>query len=297
MIGGANAHRDGSKSFEIISFEDLKSCQKVPHFIHDINAPILFTTPNNFLMVCSGKRHVKSKSCFNIQIDQWTHFNELNQVRIDAAVAQNKKATFLFGGCDSPTTFEYMNHNDSKWKSGQSTIPNGFTRGCSVSVSEAEIWLIGGSMHSKRILIFNTKTQTFKIHSLRLKMGRIAHRCAMLSKKAIIITGGKSDQSFWLNSTEIIDLNLMKIVYGSPLNVQRAYHGIGFVNLKNENTLAVFGGYNSVNGKLNTIETYDKGLHKWNIADAYLSEAKINFGFSTISSNSFCIEKVIEKEN
>ena len=59
---------------------------------------------------------------------------------------------------------------------GKTEIPEGFDRGCAISVkSGTEIWLIGGAEgNGNRILIFDVNDHTFRMLPSRLIFDRLA---------------------------------------------------------------------------------------------------------------------------
>lgn len=187
----------------------------------------------------------------------------------------------MFGGNLSPTTFEYLPNTWLHWRLGKVKIPgNGFGNGCAVYVkANLEIWLIGGNFGaSKRIMIFDITTKTFRDFPSTLNAGRYAHRGALIpgNSKKILITGGVRGLS-QTTSVEMIDIENGTVAEVSPLNAHRAEHGIGILSINGEERLAVFGG-----SKEAFVEIYNTQTAKWEIAKHIeTSEEKSSFGFLT----------------
>ena len=54
-----------------------------------------------------------------------------------------KHGAFIFGGIDSPTTWEWLPNGSSQWENGTNQIPSpGLKYGCSVKISENVIALV-----------------------------------------------------------------------------------------------------------------------------------------------------------
>ena len=191
-------------------------------------------------------------------------------------------ATFLFGGLNSRTTYEYLPKDSTSWLMGKTDIPGGFSYECAIAVkSQQEIWLIGGWNTEKKILSFNFENHTFQLLPFQLNEGRWGHRCAFIpNTNKIMVTGGRCN-SIYLDSTEVLDTEDGSVIMASPMNSKRVAHGMGVMTINGENKLAVFGGYDGRNG-LDSVELYNNQTEKWETADFKLKEARSRFGFLTI---------------
>ena len=94
-----------------------------------------------------------------------------------------------------------------------------------------------------------------------------------------MITGGINFG--YLDSTEILDTEDVKVTMASPMKSKRFGHGMGVITINGENKLAVFGGFDGENA-LDSVEIYNTETEKWEVTDIKLSEAKYGFGFVTI---------------
>ena len=135
----------------------------------------------------------------------WKEHSTLNEKRVWHSAVTTQTATFVFGGCYSSKTYEYLPKDSSKWQMGKTEIPEGFKMGCAVAVkSEQYIWLIGGRTTEMRILSFDVESHTFQVLPFQLNVGRRSHRCAFIpNTNKIMVTGGDSD--VFQDSTEILD--------------------------------------------------------------------------------------------
>ena len=152
-----------------------------------------------------------------------------------------KQGAFVFGGLDSPTTWEWLPNGSSQWEIGTNQIPSpGFGYGCSVKISENVIALVGGSASLKRLLTFNVDTKEWKNYGNVLKQGRYHHACVTFNDQ-IVIAGGWSG-SETLASTEVIDLqDLSTSTFSGNLNQARSTHGLVVTPIGNIPTIVAFG--------------------------------------------------------
>ena len=156
----------------------------------------------------------------------------------------------------------------------------GFGCGCTVYVkSRKEIWLIGSQFDedSDQIMIFDIENQTFREFSARLEWGRFETRGALIpgNDNKILITGGALITPD--SSVEIIDTENGTVTEVSPLNTERAGHGIGILEINGEEKLVVFGG-----SKESFMEIYNTQTRKWEIATNIRFSTDSSFGFLTV---------------
>ena len=299
IIIGGEVYSEGVPTIELISTNN--SCQ-IEDFEKSVtDAPMVFLTPiHEELLVCGGSNN--KKKCKTLDGNgKWDDFKEV-QSRNDSklfsprrfsAVATTKDGSFIFGGSSESTssTYEYMKESKKNWTPGKELIPNGFTQGCAVAVSDNEIWLIGGKEADQktRILPFFTNNHTFANNSLPppLKDGRHGHRCSLLpDKSGVMVTGGPN-----IRSTEIINLKNRTSTRSGRMKEERFLHGIGTLIIDNAPTLVVFGGSypkknannDTVHHYLDTFEKYDQANEKWEFWNgARLNQTKRDFGFATL---------------
>ena len=136
---------------------------------------------NDSIMLCGGWNNLED--CLLLERGKWIHYNTLNQGRTFASVATTNRAIFIFGGSRSPHTYEFLPKNSKVWELGKTRIPGGLLRGSAITLSQDEIWLIGGINTGRRILCFNTRTHSFKELSTKLIQGRYGHQCAFIPGK------------------------------------------------------------------------------------------------------------------
>ena len=140
--------------------------------------------------------------------------------------------------------------------------------------------LIGGYETQRRILSFNVKEHTFRELQSRLNVGRIGHRCGFIpNTKKVMITGG-----YYLDSTEILNIDDESIVLASPLNSIRCNHGMGIVTMNGIDRLATFGGEKRAVELdfRNTVEIFNTQTEKWENSDMKLTKPRGYFGFHTV---------------
>ena len=239
---------------------------------------------NKTIVICVSSKNFKT--CFKLQEGNWTIYNSLNYERTFAATVSTNNATFIFGGMDSKTkyTFEYLEKDAANWKLGKTNITGSFEYGCTIAISEEEIWLIGGlTPNEKRILSFNVRNQSFTEMPFELKLGRRQHQCAFIpGTRNIIVTGG-TDYGYYLDSTQIINVDNGSVSNGARMNSKRCRHGIGILNINNQERIVIFGGKND-DDYLKTVEVYNTQAQNWELSNITLIEARESFGFLTIKS-------------
>ena len=300
FFGKINLPHSVAENLSIIMIaggENLNSVLASAEFISETNnnnngltnlPKSIFFNPSMFLhnetiMICGGSNNLKT--CLKLEEGNWTEYNSLKQERRDATVVSTTTSTFIFGGSRSRDTYEYLEKNASEWILGKTKIPGGFLRGCSVAISQDEIWLIGGGRTEQRILSFNVNNQNFTVlQSTKLKQGREGHQCAFIpGTRHLLITGGSYYRSYF-ESTVIIDVENETITEGPSMNSKRYKHGIGLLTIDGHERLVVLGGYNLINNYLKSVEMYHAQTQKWELTNIELSGAKAYFGFMTIKS-------------
>ena len=235
---------------------------------------------NGKILLCGGNGN--SDKCLQLDHGTWKEHSTLNKKRTLHSAVTTQTATFIFGGCYSNKTYEYLLKDSTTWLMGKTEIPGpGFHRGYANAIkSEQEIWLIGGIETQKRILRFNVNDHTFEELPFQLNVGRRYHKCAFIPNTSkIMITGGYSDDGY-LDSAEVLDTEDGKVTMASPMNSKRDGHGMGVVTINGENKLAVFGGHDG-RTRLDSVELYNTKTEKWETSDFKLS--KVRSGFSCLT--------------
>ena len=196
---------------------------------------------NGTILLCGGWDN--KQKCLQLVHGTWNKHSTLNEKRVWHLAVTTQKATFIFGGWDSKTTYEYLSKDSTEWIMGKTRIPGGFDRGFAIAVkSGQEIWLIGGDGTEKRILSFDVESHTFQELPFQLNVGRRRYICAFIPKtNKIMITGGYDNG--YLDSTEVLDTERGSVTMACPMNSKRFGHGMGAITINGENRLAVFGGW------------------------------------------------------
>ena len=274
MVGGFILNRNASLvEFLIEDFVPKQlAIKRLPHLPARIKGSSLALHNGKFLL-CGGE-NIRQK-CFWWNHGAWRLYSNLKRNRIDHSTVTTQTATFLFGGLDSPTTYEYLLKDADEWIIGKKEIPGGLYKGCAIAVrSEQEIWLIGGIGTEQRILSFNVKDHAFHVLPLQLNVGRSAFRCAFIpNTNKIMITGGHDWRYDYLDSTEIIDTEDGSVIMASPMNLKRFDHGMGTITINGEKRLAVFNTF---------IELYNTQTEQWENTDITFYGHGSEFGFLTV---------------
>ena len=300
MIGGINQIDEDILSVEIISDNKNNTCNITDLEINIADNPMVFKSPiSDKLLVCGGNNN--RKRCLTLGNDgMWTYLtvdknkkSKLNSPRRMSAAATTNKASFVFGGKMGKeiSSYEYMLSSEKTWRKGNKTIPGGFENGCAVTISDNEIWLIGGDKANqrRRVLSFNTTNHTFIETNIKLARERKSHRCSLMpDKSGVMVTGGTG------SSTEIIDLKTRKSTETGSMTSVRSLHGIGTLVIDDTPTLVVFGGYTWASGDrqeeyFTSFEKYDEKNKSWSLWDgAKLKTPRREFGFATLKQSMIC---------
>ena len=234
------------------------------------------------------------KNCLQLDRGTWKDHSTLTGERLDHSAVATQTATFVFGGMQSPFTYEYLPKGSNTWLMGKTEIPGGF-RGCAIAVkSGKKILLID---IKKRILCFDVNDHTFQELPTELNVKRYHHRCAYIpNTNKIMITG-----SIWDDSTEILDTEDESVTIASPLNSKRFSHGMGVLTINGQDRLAVFGGNSDHTSYtlLDSVELYNTRTEKWEKTDIKLTEPKRSFGFLELklTKNVRGNQKILKNQN
>ena len=226
----------------------------------------------------------RSKKCFQLYKGAWNHHSFSNKNRIFGSAVSTSSMSFIFGGLASSNTYEYLPKDSNVWILGKSKIPAEFVGYAGFAIAtktEDQILLI----RSNRIIYFDVKEHVFKDFPLKLHISRSGHKCAYIPRtNKIIITGGfDTDRHSATNSTEILDLDKGTITMGSPMNFNRACHGIGIVTIEDEDKLAVFGGTTLEGDVHESVEFYNSKTKTWEPSkDIKLTGGSNEFGFINV---------------
>jgi len=283
IAGGHDNDFNKLASVEVIS-NDARNNIQLPDLPKTISMSSSIVNHNGAILLCGGKNNLQT--CLKMEENGWNHHSYLNKERRYASAVATNTATFIFGGDESGTTYEYLEQgSSSNWQLGNEEIPDGFYGGCAIAISDEEIWLIGGIDTYSRILSFNTRNHEFtEVNTIQLKEGRIGHRCIQIpGTTKIMVTGGKD--SSVLDSAEIIDFDSKSVTNTEKLNFERYFHGIGILTLDGEDQVAIFGGIKRNDDALDNFEVYDQETQKWKMTDMKLTQAKDSFGFLTVKKD------------
>ena len=278
VAGGYDVSRNESSRVDFLA-EDI-GMKQLPNLPQDIYASSM-VAHNGTILLCGGYGNLEK--CLQLDNGTWKEHSTLNVERAWHSVVTTQAATFIFGGCYSNKTYEYLPKDSTTWLMGKTEIPGpGFHRGYANAIkSEQEIWLIGGIETQKRILRFNVNDHTFEVLPFQLNVGRRYHKCAFIPNTSkIMITGGYSDDGY-LDSAEVLDTEDGKVTMASPMNSKRDGHGMGVVTINGENKLAVFGSHDG-RTRLDSVELYNSKTEKWETSDFKLNKARTGFSWLTV---------------
>ena len=277
IAGGYDVSHDESSSTDFLA-RDLGMKQPLPNLPQNIRG-LSMVAHNGTILFCGGEHN--SYKCLKLDRGTWKEHSTLNEKRVWHSAVTTQKATFIFGGEHSKTTYEYLPKDSTEWIMGRTEIPGGFGNGCAIAIKLGqEIWLIGGCDTEKRILSFNVKNHTFGVMPFQLNVGRWGHSCAFIpNTNKLMITGGYGNRGI-LDSTEIQDTEVGSISMAIPMNSKRYGHGMGVITINGEDKLVVYGGYDGT--YLDNVELYNAQMEKWETTDFKLSKAKACFSFLTV---------------
>ena len=263
----------------------------MPNLPYATSGPQMFLNVNKDgnkeVVICGGIS--KKTSCLKLVNGAWKTFAELKEERTNGHVAVSMEdRTFIFGGLDNneqafKKSSEVLEHGSDSWKEGPTVPGKGIDDGCGVAISKDELLLIGGDGTENRIIKYNVNSNTWN-NETSLETGREYHKCAWF-KNQIFITGGFSG----LKSVDILTLDPLTISKGAKLNTGRHFHGLGLIHHQGNLKLTAFGGDNSNQDAIDSVEVYDEVTNIWKLSKSLkLSEKKSRFGFLSVPSHLIC---------
>ena len=278
MTGGCRS-RPEDYTVEILGRDIIsKKCPSLPL---EIVGSTMFLHDGN-IFVCGGNRN--ENKCLQLSHGTWKDHSTLKKERVRHSSATTQIATFVFGGAQSPRTYEYLPKDSTTWFMGKTKIPSDFYDGCAIAVkSNQEILLIGaiggGFVNRKRILSFNVYDHTFQVLPLQLNVERRSFACAFIpNTNKVMISGGYNINEDYLDSTEIIDPEDGSVAMASPMNFKRCGHGLGVITINGEDRLVAFGG-SERHVDHDSVEVYNHQTNRWETTNIKLKGAKSDFGF------------------
>ena len=244
--------------------------------------PSLILTTDNNILLCGGTNN--AKQCLELKENNWVHHSHLKRERRSAASIMTSKGIYMFGGLDSPKTWEWLPSGSSTWIIGGSIPDPSFERGCGIMISSSEILLIGGKYSEQRILKFNVDSEEWTEMDEKIQPGRYYHSCVVF-KNYIIVSGGKSSSSEVLKSTQIINIDNLSLSYSSDMEQARYSHGLVVAYYNNQPTVLAIGG----KPYTDSVEVWNPESKTWSLSgDLRLSEAKRNFGALSVPTRLVC---------
>ena len=252
---------------------------KLPDLTNRIIGNMAFLN-NNTLTNCDPGAF----TCSQLQNGKWKQLNTLNKRRDSDNAVSTDHATYFFGGFGNSKTYEYLVKNSDTWILGKNEIPIEFDYGCSVALSNEEIFLIS----NEQIVKFATSSETFtKLDSKWKPTNKTHYACSVIpGTQKIIIAGGKDEEGNSIDSTEILHVqDDGKIIptKAKPMNLKRGGHAIGLLTIQGEERIAVIGG--SDGERLDSIETFNSKSGKWELSELKLSKRRSQFGSVSVPND------------
>ena len=279
LVGGHDGS-DPVKTAELIS--NRCNVTSLPSGI--AGKPSLILTNDNNILLCGGYNN--EQECLELKDKNWVHHSELIVSRRYAMAIRMAKGTFIFGGWDSPNTWEWLPSGSATWTLGGSIPDPGFKKGCGFPISSQEILLIGGDSSEQRILQFNISTEEWTEMDEKLQPGRFVHSCVVF-KNSIVVSGGLSGgyNGKVLKPTQIINKDNITLNYSSDMKQARYNHGLVIAHYNNQPTVLAIGG----GPYTDSIEVWDPESKTWLLSnDLRLSEAKDSFGALSVPTRLVC---------
>ena len=295
-LDSINLNNVPTKTVEIFG---APSCQlPIPPLLYGNIGHITFLLPmDNLILTCGGELGFFqgfSRSCFAYDKNKgnWTLHSSFAIKRIHAISITMENSVYVLGGITSSKTSEILESGSKTWIEGPE-IPDGVIHSCGVRLNKNEFMVIGGfneqSLATKRILIYNIETNTWRNFSKELEIGRTKHAC-IISDNNLLVIGGSDIDGNTLKDTEIIPLDSEANVKHVDLNVPRKNFGVTELLTDEGSRVLVFGGQTR-NGLISSVEEWSALEKKWKLSDITLSGARADFGFATIPLSVLCGKK------
>ena len=103
----------------------------------------------------------------------------------------------------------------------------------------------------------------------------------------IVISGGRSSSSGFLQSTEVLDLTTNSLVYAGDLNSPRIFFHMAIITRDGQQLLLAFGGYTG-SSTLNSVEQFNPSNNSWTLVPTSMEEARREFGAVVVPRELAC---------
>jgi len=254
---------------------------KVPNLpeMREFNKNV-FTADGSVLVVGGD---VQSVLVLDVGSDLWRVHSYLDIDRYKFTAVSMPDGVYVLGGYideEHLDTSSYLPTGSFQWESGP-TIPGGSSDSCVVAISETKFGIIGGKPDTSRVSEYDIETGEWTEWP-SLSQGRYGHSCALLGDK-IVLSGGFSDDGYYLKTTFILDFGLGEERLGGDMSVERIYFGMIAV----EDKIVAFGGeYGS--DYWDSVEEWDPTTEQWSVRDEGMEAARTYFGSVLVPAEALC---------
>ena len=278
IIGGSKPD-----TAEVVGRSDCK----LPSVNISINEqPSLIVNNDKKILLCGGTNNLKK--CLKLDDEGWVDHSDLIEERSWASSITVSRGSFIFGGFESPKTWEWLPTGSNSWKKGGSIPDPGFWKGCVVQVTDWQVILIGGKVTKDKIIQFDIRKGKFEEVG-KLNQGRWGHSCIMV-RNTIIVSGGEETYEH-LTSTELIEVDHFTSRFGPKMQMARVRHGLINTHFNNKPTVFAIGGEGYQNGEWHiwdSIEEWDPDKEQWILLNLTHIEARHSFGYISLPTNLVC---------
>lgn len=223
------------------------------------------------------------KDCFIYDKETMTvrHHSRTQKNRQASLMVNISTGYLIMGGFPgSEKSTEFLPFGETSWTEGPTEIPGrGVRYSCHVTLPDNKIVIIGGSLDSRQIRQYDTKTHEWSQWD-SFPYGLGYHDCIM-TDIGILVTGGYTDTYDITGKTFIIDMDGKQTQVGT-MNVPRHGHRL----VKIDGFVYAVGGRDGRDVALSSIEKFVNGT--WVMSSYELIEARDGFAVLDIPSTDKC---------
>ena len=216
---------------------------------------VSFVTPDDRVMVCGGLEgwsQSNSASCleYNLNSNVWRHHSYLRAKREKAVSVSFPSGVLVLGGQNvrenyytvpAWSTSDYLARGSRSWQPGPDLpIVGGYAYDdamCAVAISDTSMLVIGLRSQYQYIWEYSIRTLLWKRWPATFRVERHASACHKVGD-TVVVAGGYPG----FKSTEVIDLNTMRIRQAGDTASPRFFFGFLEMGLAGRTLVLTFGG-------------------------------------------------------
>ena len=247
------------------------------------------------LVICGGNNGGWTASCLVMTKQGFSEamIGQLPQKRgYHAAVSVENIGTYLIGGSlpGNARTTDFLQDGSTQWRAGPAT-PVIMSSPCVVKISNQSFLIIHGTDIREYEVDITDPTSSSGWQSAtkwpQLQTSRTDNPGCSKIDNHIVISGGRSSSSGFLQSTEVLDLTTNSLVYAGDLNSPRIFFHMAIITRDGQQLILAFGGYTG-SSTLNSVEQFNPSNNSWTLVPTSMEEARRAFGAIVVPRELVC---------